>query len=163
MVHRRVLSGWLKISFQNHFSMISAQDCNIEKVLKTQSFSYLRPHPPNLAREPYNTAIYHPDDVPVCVVCSSMEEEKKQHPYLKLLLDKNLNIRNYQSGNYPRDLYSMLQLRATYYGLMTEIDDNIGRVLELLKEIDEGTFLTGKHFALGQLHDRIGCQLDRIH
>ena len=56
----------------------------------------------------------------------------------------------------------MLQLRATYYGLITEIDDNIGRVLELLKEIDEGTLL-GKHFALGQLHDRIGCQLDRIH
>ncbi len=103
--------------------MISAQDCNIEKVLKTQSFSYLRPHPPYIAPEPYNT-MYHPDDVPACVVCSSIEEEKKQHPYLKFLLDKKLNIGNYQSGNYPRDLDSMRQLRATHYGLMTEIDDN---------------------------------------
>jgi len=59
--------------------MISAQDCNIEKVLKTQSFSYLRPHPPYLAPEPYNT-MYHPDDVPAGVVYSSVEEEKKQHP-----------------------------------------------------------------------------------
>jgi hypothetical protein len=92
-----------------------------------------------------------------------VEEEKKQYPYLKLLLDKNLSIRNYQSGNYPRDLDSMLQLRATYYGLMTEIDDNIDRVLELLKEIDERILSTGKRFALGQLHDRIDCQLDRIH
>jgi arylsulfatase A-like enzyme len=78
--------------------------------------------------------MYHPDDVPPCFVYSSVEEEKKQHPYLKFLLDKNLNIGNYQSGTYPRDEDSLRQLRATYYGLMTEIDDNIGRILELLKE-----------------------------
>ena len=95
--------------------------------------SYLRPHPPYLAPEPYNT-MYHPDDVPACVVCSSIGEEKNQHPYLKFLLDKNLNIGKYQSGNYPRDEDAMRQLRATYYGLMTEIDDNVGRLLDLLKE-----------------------------
>ena len=96
--------------------------------------SYLRPHPPYLAPAPYHE-MYHPDDVPPCVVGSSVEEEKEhQHPYLKFLLDMNLNTGNYQSGNYPRDEYSMRQLRATYYGLMTEIDDNIGRILELLKE-----------------------------
>jgi arylsulfatase A-like enzyme len=46
----------------------------------------------------------------------------------------NLNTGNYQSAIYPRDEDSLRQLRATYYGLMTEIDDNIGRILELLKE-----------------------------
>ena len=95
--------------------------------------SYLRPHPPYLAPEPYNE-MYHPDDVPPCVAGSPIEQEKNQHPYLKFLLDKNLNIGDYQSANYPRDEVSLRQLRATYYGLMTEIDDNIGRIIELLKE-----------------------------
>ncbi len=95
--------------------------------------SYLRPHPPYLAPEPYNE-MYHPDDVPSCVSGSSVEEKEKKHPYLKFLLDKNLNIGNYSSVNYPRDEKSMHQLRATYYGLMTEIDDNIGRIIALIKE-----------------------------
>jgi arylsulfatase A-like enzyme len=95
--------------------------------------SYLRPHPPYLAPEPYNK-MYHPEDVPPCVVDSSIEKEKNQHPYLKFLLDKNLNIGNYRSDNYPRDEDSLRQLRATYYGLITEVDDNIGRILELLIE-----------------------------
>jgi arylsulfatase A-like enzyme len=95
--------------------------------------SYLRPHPPYLAPEPYHE-MYHPDDVPACVSGSFIEVEKKQHPYLKFLLDKNLTTGKYRSGNYPRDEDSLRQLRATYYGLMTEIDDNIGRILELLKE-----------------------------
>ena len=95
--------------------------------------SYLKPHPPYLAPEPYNK-IYHPDDAPACFSCSSVEDEKKQHPYLDFLLNKNLNIGNYRSGNYPRDNDSMRQLRATYYGLMTEVDDNIGRIVDLLEE-----------------------------
>jgi arylsulfatase A-like enzyme len=78
--------------------------------------------------------MYHPDDVPPPVSSSSIEEKKNQHPYLKFLLDKNLNIGKYHSGKYPRDEDAMRQLRATYYGLMTEIDDNVGRLLELLKE-----------------------------
>jgi arylsulfatase A-like enzyme len=79
--------------------------------------------------------MYHPDDVLPCVVGPSVEEEKAhQHPYFKFLSDMNLNTGNYRSGNYPRDEDSMRQLRATYYGLMTEIDDNIGRILTLLKE-----------------------------
>ncbi len=89
--------------------------------------SYLRPHPPYLAPEPYAT-MYHPDDVPPCFFSSSIDEEKK-HPYLQFLLDKNLH-----TGNFPKDENSIRQLRATYYGLMTEIDDNIGRILALLKD-----------------------------
>ncbi len=95
--------------------------------------SYLKPHPPYLAPEPYNK-MYHPDDVPSYFSCSSVEDEGKQHPYLEFLLDKNLNVGNYRSENYPRDDASMRQLRATYYGLMTEVDDNIGRIVNLLKE-----------------------------
>jgi arylsulfatase A-like enzyme len=55
----------------------------------------------------------------------------------------------------------MRQLRATYYGLMTEVDENIGRIINLLKETgqyentvivftsDHGVQL-GDHYLLGQ-------------
>ena len=79
--------------------------------------------------------MYHPDDVSLCVAGSSAEEEMAhQHPYFNFLSGMNLNTGNYRSGNYPRDEDSMRQLRATCYGLMTEIDDDIGRILALLKE-----------------------------
>ncbi|UCF92813.1 MAG: alkaline phosphatase family protein [Desulfobacterales bacterium] len=128
--------------------------------------SYLRPHPPYLAPEPYNH-MYHPDDVPLCVQASSVEEEGKIHPYLAFLLDKNLNVGSYRAEIYPRDANSLRQLRATYFGLMTEIDDLIGRLVTLLKETgqyddtvivfgsDHGDLL-GDHYLLGK-----GAYFDR--
>jgi arylsulfatase A-like enzyme len=124
--------------------------------LTDQALQYIR-YP---APEPYSK-MYHPDDVPTFFSCSSVEDEKKQHPYLDFLLDKNLNIGNYRSENYPRDEASMRQLRATYYGLMTEVDDNIGRIVDLLKETgqyDQTTIVftsdhgdqLGDHWLLGK-------------
>jgi len=104
--------------------------------------SYLKPHRPYLAPEPYNR-LYHPDDVPDFKRASSPEEEANQHPFLAFQLEKNLNSglypANLNSGLYPASIYprdekSMRQLRATYYGLMTEVDENIGSIITLLKE-----------------------------
>jgi len=95
--------------------------------------SYLRPHPPYLAPEPYNR-MYSPDQVPGFTIAPSLEAEAKQHPFLALLLTLDMNQGKYSAGRYPRDEKSMRQLRATYYGLMTEIDDNIGSIVALLKE-----------------------------
>ena len=47
--------------------------------------SYLRPHPPWIAPEPYNS-MYDPDDVSKPVRMKSLEQEGKQHPLLKMLL-----------------------------------------------------------------------------
>jgi arylsulfatase A-like enzyme len=63
-----------------------------------------------------------------------VEEEAKQHPYLANQLGQNLNKGYYRASIYPRDDKSMRQVRATYYGLMTEVDDNIGKIIALLKE-----------------------------
>ena len=41
--------------------------------------------------------------------------------------ENNLKSGLYRAGVYPRDEKSLRQLRATYYGLMTEVDDNIGK------------------------------------
>jgi arylsulfatase A-like enzyme len=122
--------------------------------------SYLKPHPPYLAPEPYNK-MYHPDDVSACMGAASIEDEAGQHPYLAFLLENNMNIGIYRSVNYPRDERSLRQLRATYYGLMTEVDDHIGKLVELLKETgqyddtvivfgsDHGDLL-GDHHLLGK-------------
>ncbi|GAI85694.1 unnamed protein product, partial [marine sediment metagenome] len=122
--------------------------------------SYLKPHRPYLAPEPYNQ-LYHPDDVPDFKRASSPEEEANQHPLLAFQLEKNLNSGYYSASIFPRDEKSMRQLRATYYGLMTEVDENIGRIIALLKETgqyentvivftsDHGVQL-GDHYLLGQ-------------
>lgn len=98
--------------------------------------SYLRPHRPFLAPEPYNS-LYNPDDIPDFKRAASPEEEAKQHPYLAYLLNQDLHNGYYHAGIYPRDEKSMRQLRATYYGLITELDDNIGKIIALLKENGE--------------------------
>jgi arylsulfatase A-like enzyme len=95
--------------------------------------SYLKPHRPYLATEPYNS-LYHPDDVPDFRRAPSVDEEAKQHPFLANLLEESLNKGYYRASIYPRDEKSMRQVRATYYGLMTEVDDNIGKLVALLKE-----------------------------
>lgn len=95
--------------------------------------SYLKPHRPYLAPEPYNR-LYHPDDVPDFKRAVSLSEEAKQHPFLAYLLEQSLKYSGYRAGIYPRDEDSMRQLRATYYGLISEVDDNIGKILAELKE-----------------------------
>jgi len=95
--------------------------------------SYLKPHRPYLAPEPYNQ-LYHPAGVPGFKRAPSVEEEARQHPFLAYLLEQSLHKGKYRADIYPRDEKSMRQLRATYYGLMTEVDDNIGRIIALLKE-----------------------------
>lgn len=95
--------------------------------------SYLKPHRPYLAPEPYNR-LYHPADVPGFKRAPSVDEEARQHPFLAYLLEQALSEGFYQPSIFPRDEQSMRQLRATYYGLMTEVDDNIGKLIALLKE-----------------------------
>ena len=98
--------------------------------------SYFKPHRPYLAPEPYNR-MFHPDDVPQFKRAPTLSDEAKQHPFLAYLLDQGLKRGYYTADIFPRDELSMRQLRATYYGLMAEIDDNIGRIIALLKVIGQ--------------------------
>jgi len=94
--------------------------------------SYLAPHPPYVAPEPYNR-MYHPDGVPDFFKAPTPAEESGQHPYLALLLEKDAGG-NWGAQRYPRDDKNMRQLRATYYGAMTHVDDFIGKVIDFLKQ-----------------------------
>ena len=91
--------------------------------------SLLRPHPPWVAPEPYN-AMYDPGQLPANIGAKSITEESAQHPWLAYQLQQRVHMR-------PNNEKLMRRLSASYYGLMSEVDDNIGRLIALLKQSGE--------------------------
>ena len=87
--------------------------------------SLLRPHPPWIAPAPYNQR-YAPDTLPGFVRADSPQDEAAQHPWLAY----QLADRNYRAPDSQRKLR---RLKASYYGLMSEVDDNLGRLFAHLK------------------------------
>ncbi len=87
--------------------------------------SLLRPHPPWVAPEPYN-ALYPPEELMDFIRQPSLENEAEQHPLLHYYL------------HWPRHFASdddkkTARLKASYFGLMTEVDANLGRLFDALK------------------------------
>ena len=91
--------------------------------------SYLRPHPPWIAPAPYNTR-YHPDSLPPYVRAATPASEATQHPWLAW----QLGVRASQA---PAHEARLRRLQASYYGLMSEVDDNIGRLIAMLRDSGE--------------------------
>jgi arylsulfatase A-like enzyme len=125
---------------------------------------YYRPHPPFIAPAPYNT-MYDPADMPAPIRRETWEAEAAQHPMLRRYL------RGIRQGSFFHgaegvatglDEAAIRQMRATYAGLMSEIDDCLGRVFTYLEETgqwedttivftsDHGEQL-GDHWLLGKL------------
>ncbi|CAN5272053.1 alkaline phosphatase family protein [soil metagenome] len=97
---------------------------------------YYRPHPPFIASEPYNS-MYRPEDMPKPVRASSPAEEAKQNALLAYYVKNTNQASFFQDG---KGLASEMteaqvaQMRATYCGLMSEIDDHLGRVFDYLEQ-----------------------------
>jgi arylsulfatase A-like enzyme len=96
---------------------------------------FLRPHPPIIAPEPYN-AMYDPGRVPMPVRADSPLLEAASHPYLAYALENQREIGLY-TEHHPAvlqdiDEREIRQLRATYYGMISQVDVQIGRLLEHL-------------------------------
>ncbi len=87
--------------------------------------SYLRPHPPFFAPEPYNT-MYDPADVSLPVRAATPEIDGGQHPLFASMVGHPLLAA-------PRDEQHLRQLRATYYGMMSEVDEQLGRLFGWLR------------------------------
>ena len=87
--------------------------------------SLLRPHPPWIAPEPYNR-LYPPDQMPPFVRAVDAESERLRHPYL----EEALAHKHYRA---PADEWRVRRWQASYFGLMTEVDDNLGRLWAFLK------------------------------
>src|SRR5690606_22964236 len=116
-----------------HLSVRQDQDWFVHLV-------FLRPHPPVIAPEPYN-AMYDPAVVPLPDRAETPEREAAQHPYLNYLLFHQREI-GWYSEHYPDDLRALdekeiRQIRATYYGMISQVDDQIGRIVAHLESTGE--------------------------
>ena len=98
--------------------------------------SYLRPHPPFIAPEPYNS-MYDASVVPAPIRAPSPGQEAGVHPWMACALDKMGDCfdpwkqSSIEDTDYERDI---LQTRATYYGLITKVDHYAGKLIQHLKE-----------------------------
>ena len=96
---------------------------------------FLRPHPPLFAPEPYNR-MFDPDLVPFPRRAASPHEEGRQHPFLRFWLERQTRPGAYFGHNYNVQSlpeHEIRQMIACYYGLIREVDDNIGRLVDYLK------------------------------
>ncbi len=101
--------------------------------------SYLRPHPPYLAPAPFHD-MFDPADMPDPVRRSTLEDEAALHPFLGGALSVVPS---------PADDLDQRQLQATYYGMIAEVDDHVGRLLDGLDALgmasDTVVVLTSDH------------------
>jgi arylsulfatase A-like enzyme len=88
--------------------------------------SLLRPHPPFVAPRPYN-AMYDPAAVPGFTRLESAEAEGRTHPWLAWRLGRH-------GFRAPEHEGRLRRLKAVYYGLMSRVDAEIGRLVAFLKE-----------------------------
>ncbi len=86
--------------------------------------SYLKPHWPNVAPAPYH-AMYDPADVPAPI--RAREELENPHPLLEPFRKERRSLPFDEEKTWR-------EMRATYYGLITEIDANLGRLFDVLKK-----------------------------
>ena len=97
--------------------------------------SFLSPHPPFVVPAPYHD-MYDPESVPRPVRASSATEEMQQHPYLAAYLPNQEGSSIFVGHDSKQNLHlsdtEILQARATYYGMMSEVDAQIGRMMDFL-------------------------------
>ncbi len=97
---------------------------------------YYRPHPPFIAPAPYHT-LYDAAQVPPPRRAASPEIEAQQHPLLAHYLQSIKQSQFFLDGQGLGSAMSVAQvqtMRAAYYGLISEVDDHLGRVIGYLKE-----------------------------
>ncbi|MFT5803294.1 MAG: arylsulfatase A-like enzyme [Candidatus Paceibacteria bacterium] len=116
--------------------------------------SLLRPHPPWIAPAPYNE-MYAPEGLKDYTRASTPQEEAQQHPFLA-------NFLNRKHYGATRDEKKLARLKASYFGLMSEVDANLGRLFDYLQAQDlwKDTLIVftsdhgeqmGDHWLLGKL------------
>src|SRR3954452_17331637 len=100
--------------------------------------TFLRPHPPLIATEPWNSLI-PPSATPPATRAPSSAEEGRLHPWLAAHLARPY-ARDFRLTGIERpadlDDATLARLRAVYFGLVAEVDHHVGRVLEALARRD---------------------------
>ena len=91
---------------------------------------HYRPHPPFVAAAPYH-AMYRPEDMPAPIPAESPEAEGAQHPMLGYYLEKIRQASFFERAEgyaASMDAAEIQQMRATYAGMISEVNDCLGQV-----------------------------------
>lgn len=131
--------------------------------------SFLRPHPPFIVPAPYNT-MYAPEDVGPFRRAATPAEEGAVHPLVDFMLRATQMEHFVEGATGPVAQLSdaeFRQIRATYYGMISEVDAQLGRVFEAIKTADawddtlviftsDHAEMAGDHYGLGKggFHDQ---------
>ena len=98
---------------------------------------YIRPHSPFIAPEPYNR-MYRADEIPPPARMPTPDAEAAVHPFLAAdlagldMINGFIEASNCHLDNEdPRDVATM---RAVYFGLASELDHHVGRLIRFLKD-----------------------------
>ena len=86
--------------------------------------SYLRPHPPYTAAGKWSRE-YSPDEVDLPITASAT-----RHPFHEAVMHSGHNAA-------PKSESELREMRAQYYGMIGEVDFQVGRICEKLRERDE--------------------------
>jgi hypothetical protein len=81
--------------------------------------------------------MYRPEDMPKPLAAPTPEAEASTHPLLAHYLRHTRQASFFTGGQgmiAEMDAATIAQMRATYCGMIAEVDDNIGRVLDLLEQ-----------------------------
>ncbi len=127
--------------------------------------SFLHPHPPFVVPAPFNS-LYDPADGPAFRRAPDVAVEAAQHPYLAYWLGqaKTASFCFLEDGNglvadWPEEAFRTV--RATYWGMISEVDRQIGRLMAALEAAgawedtvivltsDHGEMM-GDHWTLGK-------------
>ncbi|MBA5776903.1 alkaline phosphatase family protein [Stappia sp. F7233] len=101
--------------------------------------SFIRPHPPFIVPEPY-ASMYDPADGPVFRGAASPEEAADVHPFLAYAIDnqdKSDFVWGAQGKVRDWNEATRRRIRATYWGMVSEVDAQIGRLIDGLKATRE--------------------------
>ena len=125
--------------------------------------SFIRPHPPFIVPAPYNT-MFASEAVDGFARAPDRLAEAKSHPLMAYFLE-NAQMESFVSGGEGRVAElsedQFRRIKATYYGMIAEVDAQLGRVFEAIMargEVDETIIvftsdhaeMLGDHFALGK-------------
>jgi arylsulfatase A-like enzyme len=123
---------------------------------------YWRPHPPFIAPEPYND-MFDAADMPNPVRAASVEVEAAQHPLTRFYLEgTSASSYFHRAAGRVCDLdeAAIRQTRATYCGMIAEVDHQLGRILAFLRDSgqwrDTLIVFTGDHGELLGDHYQLG-------
>lgn len=122
--------------------------------------SFLRPHPPIAVPAPYNT-MYDPEDGPEFEGARTPDEEAAFHPLIAALQQaQSLAHHIPGASGRVRDLsrHDMKRIRALYYGMVSEVDAQLGRIFAALSQRDDTLIvftsdhaeMMGDHWMLGK-------------